>query len=286
MGYISDSTTDDPLAPKQYSILCYLLHLSESFRSPGTAINYLSGARTWVRGMGGDLRAFDTYALGLLKRGIQRASSHVAAPARPFTRPDLIAVLHFLSSAGTNSAVLAAAIAMGFFSLLRQSNLLLSPTRALARHALRVDDVTRTPEGIRIRVRHSKTSWRAVHPHTINIPAQPAHLPCAVRAWDRYAASARLSPSDPAFMIAPGLPLRASHLVAVARLALTRAGHPSPGDISMHSLRRGGAQDLALRGASLADVRDIGAWRSDAVFAYVPRIMFGRLQPPIPNSLG
>ena len=272
----------DPLRPSQYAILQYLLHLSDRMKAPGTALNYLSGARIWVRALGGSPAPFDAYPVTLMKRGLHRASSHHTRRAPALTPALLADVQDFLQSAGPNRHVLTAALLLGYATLLRQSNLLLSTNPALHVHALRARDVTRDPSGLLVHVRSTKTIWRAGDDFTIEIPARPDARRCPVAAWDRYASRRRMSPDEPAFVLAPGRPLRAPALLSVLRLALAHAGAPVPEAYTLHSLRRGGAQACVGAGASLDHVKALGSWSSDAVHAYVPRAALTTTTDPLP----
>ena len=263
----------DPLQPSTYIILSYALYLSDRFRSPGTVLNYLSGARTWVGALQGNAQSFDAYSVALIKRGIQRSSGHVPARALPVTPAHVSGLVSFLRSVGRNGLVLTAALLVGYRTLLRQSNLLLSPSAALARHAIRVRDVHRTTSGLQIDVRSTKTRWRRDDAFTIVVPHGEDVRCCAVAAWDGYVRELRPSPDDPAFILAPGRPLRAPALLAVLRLGLRHQGVASANAYTLHSLRRGGAQACAAAGASLDAIKDLGSWTSAAVFAYVPRAM-------------
>ena len=82
-GYLSfmKGHGSDPVNPSQYDVLSYMVHLDNSLTSPGAALNYVSGARTWVHAMGGDLAPFDSYTAG--------SSTHEPVQAPPLT-PDNI----------------------------------------------------------------------------------------------------------------------------------------------------------------------------------------------------
>ena len=263
----------DPLTPSTYLILSYILSLSDKYKSPGTILNYLSGARTWVTALRGDTRAFDAYPVDLMKRGVQRSSSHTPSRAPALSPHHLVSVFTFLQDVGPNGPVLQAALLIGYATLLRQSNLLLSPNSAVSHHALRARDVTRSASGLTLVIRSTKTRWRARDAATIAIvPSEDRS--CPVAAWDRYYKQRRPAPDDPAFMLGPGKPLRPAALMAVLRWALQRVGVQSPHAYTLHSLRRGGAQACAAAGATLDHVKTLGSWTSTAVHTYVPRSAF------------
>lgn len=260
-----------PLAPTQYDVLSYVLHLSETLATPGAALNYLSGARTLLRTFGAATTAFDTYPVALAKRGVQRASTHQAGRAPPLTPTDIKNIVSYLQSAGPNARVLTASLLIAYFTLMRQSNLLASSPYASGSHALRACDVTITPAGLNIQLASTKTRWRSGPPTNIAVPAIPGSPCCPVQAWLSYASQGNLHLQGPAFVTISGEPLRASALTAAIKLALRVAGHPSPDVFTLHSLRRGGAQACALAGSTLPEIKELGTWSSDSVYTYVPR---------------
>ena len=109
-----------PRTPRQYDVLAYLLHLKETLSSPGAALNYLSGAKTWVLLDGGDPAPFDSYATTLMKRGVRRTSSHVPRPAPPLTTSVVQRVIQYLRQSGPPALGLVASVLVGFASLLRR----------------------------------------------------------------------------------------------------------------------------------------------------------------------
>lgn len=234
-------------------------------------MNYISGARTWVQAMGMATTSFDTYLVGVLKRGIHRNSNHVPAQAPPLSPSDIRKVVRFFATAGDNGPVLTAAILLGYFTLLRQSNLLSSPSLASPGHTLRARDVSVTDTGLTIHVRSSKTLLKSAPPRNIAVPEIPGSHYCPLKAWMKYVSRTQPSLDGPAFITSDALPLRPRALLDTLRLALAAQGHPAPGAITLHSLRRGGAQACASSGSSLEDIKDLGHWTSGAVHSYVPR---------------
>ena len=77
------------LKPSQYEIMSYLLKLSDKLKSPASVLNYCSGARTFVKAISGSTAGFDSYAVGLPRKGVQRLSNHMPAVAPPLTPHDV-----------------------------------------------------------------------------------------------------------------------------------------------------------------------------------------------------
>ena len=261
----------DPVRPSQYHVLSYIMHLADTLSSPGAIFNYISGARSWVRMLEGDTAPFDSYQATLLKRGIQRSTTHEPAQAPPLTPDDIKTIIKYLRSAGPNGSVIVSAILLAYFTLLRQSNLFASASGDGAEHVLSVRDITVTSAGLNVRVHSTKTRWSSSQPTDIAVPAIMGSPYCPVRAWSDYVHQVRPNSLGYAFVTTAGMPVRAAAVKAVIQLALTEAGHPHPRAFTLHSLRRGGAQACAQQGARLADIQDLGTWNSHAVHSYVPR---------------
>ena len=261
----------DITAPTQYDILSYIMYLSDSLASPGAALNYLSGARTWVRMVNGATNGFDSYSVALMKRGIQRNSAHRVIQAPPLAPADIKNVVIFMRSAGPNGLVLTAAILIGYFTLIRQSNLLVPDNVNSDSHVVRTKDITATSTEIIIKLRSTKTRWKSGPPLHIAVPAIRGSPYCPATAWLKYIARLHPPRNGPAFIDVNGLPLKPRALLGTMRLALAVAGHPRAQAFTLHSLRRGGAQACAQMGASLSDIQELGTWKSHAVHTYVPR---------------
>lgn len=248
--------------------------LNDDLRSPSAVYNYISGARTWVLLVGGAVTAFDTYPVSVVKRGVARSSLHVPRQAPPLTTPMLNDVIRYFRSAGPRARVLTAALLVGFFTLLRQGNLLITGRRNDPGHTITAADVTDTGSQLDVYVRSTKTTRSPSDAFTIAVKPAPGSTCCPVRAWRDYQRHTRPPPEAPAFLLPDGEPLTAITLTAALRAALASARHPSPRSYTLHSVRRGGAQACAKAGAQLDDLRQLGNWRSSAVFAYVPRAAF------------
>ena len=60
----------------EYDVLSFILFLKTRLTSPG-AVQYVSGARIWLLAAVGSAPAFDTYKVGVLKRGLRRTMHHI-----------------------------------------------------------------------------------------------------------------------------------------------------------------------------------------------------------------
>ena len=264
----------------------YVAFLSEELKSPGGVMNYVSAARTWVRLMGGGTLAFDTYPVSLVKRGVTRGSRHVPRPAPPLSVKDIKKVINYLRAAGPNARVLIVAILLAFQSLLRQGNLLTNISNLDPRHTLLTRDVEACRDRIRLHIRSHKSSRGQRDSFTLALPKIPGSECCPLRAWLRYRRTTHTRSDQPALVLPSGLPLTAPTLTAALRLALSATGHPAPYSITLHSLRRGGAQACAQAGASVDQVKELGAWRSSTVHVYVHKREFGAASLALSSLFG
>ena len=120
-------------------------------------MNYVSGAKLYVELKSGDSSAFSSRPAGEMMKGIKAQSQHVPSQAPPLMPLDLKRVCLYLDMGGIEHHVCKTAILIGFFSFLRQSNLLsVSPTLP-SMHTLRRRDIWFAPEGLQVLVSSSKT---------------------------------------------------------------------------------------------------------------------------------
>ena len=183
------------------------------------------------------------------------ASGHVLAQSPPLLPMDVRNAICFYNSIGPNRHMLVVALLVGFFTLLRQSNLFYSHRADDPGHALRACDITITCDGLCVRVRSSKKSTKASKPTNTLLPVIPSSPYCPVLAWFNYVSRTRPFVDAPAFLTSDGSPLTARAFIDTLRLALSVAGHPLPSAITGHSLQRGAAQACALEGSPPSDIR-------------------------------
>ena len=268
----------NPFNPTQYQVLSYLIHLTDELIAPTLIMNYCSGARTFVRAFRGCAKAFNTYPVAPLKRGIRRSSTHV-----PAHYPDIPQSCHLLLQNSQRQR--ACHIHCSPDCLLHAHASEQSSRTTSLSHTLRVSDITVNAYGLNVHVRSSKTAWASAPPTNIAVPAIPGSDFCPVCAWT-YVSTTKPYLSGPAFVISDGFPLRPKALRNMLRLALSAVGHPVPGAITLHSLRRGEAQPCAKTGASLQAIKELGSWSSSAVFSNIPRHSIKRAGQTLSSLFG
>ena len=129
-----------------------------------------------------------------------------------------------------------------------------------------------TKKGLVITVESSKTEKRGNAHRVIIIPRLKNKVYCPVETWVAYKLQAQGgTPSDPAFMLSPGVPLTIRTATNILRLSLQTLKVPDVSKFTFHSFRRGSAQACESAGLSLETIKQLGHWSSDAVMSYLQR---------------
>ena len=262
----------NPLAPRTYDILQYAVYLFANFKSPASVKNALSGAKNWVQEQDGSYAAFLAPSVKRLCKGGERRAAHQICPAPPLTPASLQAVIRYLMSFGEATAMPVAALLIGYFSFVRQSNLV-SPSRGVwgGPHTLRRRDIRPCRAGLQICIRSSKTILSEMNAVELLVPAVPNSKLCPVMAWSKALSAVPAPGLAPAFMLSLSQPLDSKTLTRFLRLSLRMVDVPFPQHYTLRSLRRGAAQACQSLGVPLAAIKAQGTWVSSAVFSYVPR---------------
>ena len=137
--------------------------------------------------------------------------------------------------------------------------------------ALTVDDIRPLPDGsLGVLIQRSKTDQLGagllLPLELIDGPLCPVTL---LRRWlaVRFVLARRGAGVDSLFVTVTGTPLSRSAISSLVQRAAAASG--LEGRFSGHSLRIGGATAAARAGASMATVKSIGGWSSDAVRRYI-----------------
>lgn len=250
----------------------YARFLGNSFASVASVKNYLSGAKSWVSHHQGDPSAFASQEPADVVKYIGSSSNHMPMPAYPISTSDLGIICQFLDSRPHIPLAFKACILIGFASFLRASNIT-SPTLEAwgGAHTLRVCDISDTVDGLTLFIHSTKTTKNKLPLQLRILPAQSSTL-CPVQAWRNYKDSVNPWPFGPAFMINASTPVTPRPTVNFMRLALASAGHSCYHLVSMHSLRRGGAQLAYSAGADSEALMRHGTWKTKSgLDHYLPK---------------
>lgn len=259
----------EPEHPELYDILQYITILLTKCKSIQTVRNKLSGARTWVEEMGGDTSTFSSRAVSLILKGGAKASSHTPRRAPAITPELLKIIIDYLSKAGKPGRVPKAAFLIGYFTMLRQSNLLSPSTRSWGGpHTIRREDITRVVGGLRVIISSSKTIVLRQQATSLFVPSIHGSRYCPTQAWADACAVVSGQPDDPAFVTPTGVPLTPYYMTSIMRAALTSANIPNPAKYTLHGLRRGSAQACQELNVNIKHIMAQGTWKSEAVKTY------------------
>ena len=259
------------LKPTNFQVMAYAAYLYNKYHVPGTVYNYISGAKSWVKLKGGNIQAFDDYYMQLVKKGVSRVACHNTRQAIPLTISHIKKIIKVFNNIGKNAYVFTAVTLISYLSLLRQSNLAISGLEGSLSHVVKQKDIEVVHHNLHITVRSTKTSWQPCDQYVVIIPSNPGSRYCPVQAWKRYYEIAPKNPQLPAFWVKGGSPLTSKTWLGAVRLALRYVGVPSPNAYTLHSIRRGAAQECISRGLDEQLVREAGRWRSDAMYRYIPK---------------
>jgi hypothetical protein len=217
----------------------------------------LTAVRSGCAHLGVPLDAFDSPSLELLLRGIARSSPGTARPPRLPITVELLAKLLPQLSDSYFDRMIAAALCVGVYGLLRGGEFSFKGERY---PVLLRSDVTFSDDCLTLHLRESKTDFlrRGVN---IRIFANSSSTDPVSRMRALMLAASSKRPDAPAFQLADGSPLPYRVLLQSIKSLTARAGF-DPRSFGAHSLRIGGATSLASRGTPAHLIRCMGRWRS------------------------
>lgn len=277
----------DLLFPSAGEVCLFIQFLANSLTAPATWKNYKSGAKWWIETRGGDISAFSTLEARAVEKGAANLSTHMPNPAPPIFPPDLKVICDYLDTK-PETLPIKAAMLLAFFGFLRASNVL-SPTATpwSGPHTLARADVITHPAGLALVLRSTKTRGPNSPPAVLSIPVLPGSNMCPTKAWTDYTALVPGFLTEPAFKDIHGTPLTPALIVKEMRAALHEAGRHYAASVSMHSLRRGGAQSAQAGGAQTLDIADHGTWTSNSgLKAYLPTESSTRVSHALASLFG
>ena len=154
------------------TLSCYITHLTQHFRSPASVCNYLSGVRFIHKQLGLSPTSLHSFPVTSLLRG---ASITMRTPPLRLL-PILPQLLHQLctlsSSLGALGPSMWVCLTLGFFGMLRQSNLA-PPSRGQfdpSRHTCRADVIQAPPQAFTLSYAGQKLTSRRAQPQYYPFP--------------------------------------------------------------------------------------------------------------------
>lgn len=254
----------DYLFPSIEDIVMYTRFMANSYTSPSSTKNYMSGAKYWVTIHGGDNSAFSSLEVGEMVKAVTAESNHVPLQAPPLFPSDIRLICAFLDRNPTFDRAIKPCVLLSYTCMLRASNVV-SPNLAVwaGAHTLLARDVRYDNGALNVLVRSTKTTSTR-NPTLLKVQPADHSLVCPIRAWFAYVRQTNIQPLGPAFLTDSGRPLTAGPVVAAMRAALCQAGAPNYAKVSIHSLRRGAAQTAHAAGASRQEIMKHGIWSSSS----------------------
>lgn len=249
----------DYLNPTVINICMFSQLLANNHDSPTSVKNYLAGAKSWVYEHGGNISAFLTSELSTMSKSIAKHSDHVTHRATPLKWYEIEQICMFLDSASNCPLAVKPCILIGYSCMLRASNLLSNPGSVVGPHTLLARNIFEIRKGLIVVINTSKSTFT---PYSVTIHRLSDHKFCPVVAWNNYKSIVSPPSTGPAFLMPDRSPLNSKTVVALMKAALANSPSRDVNLITMHSLRRGAAQDAEASGIPLKTIMKRGAWRS------------------------
>ena len=266
-----------PLPADSQQVCRYIVYLSDTLKYV-SIVNYVSAVSLIHKLYGYDRSFMDSYLIKFTLSGLRRVLGD-PAPARPTLHiQELFAMYSHVQFHSPNERASWACIVLGFRSLLRKSNLVVSS--CTDQHVIRRRDVRFFPWGMLLTISSTKTIQYGQRVITIPITYAPGSPLCAVYWVQRHICDfPSPDPDSPLFLTSGHLgvkPLTYSSLLAYLKDLLRRVGRDSE-QVGLHSLRRTGAAYMHSVGLSLEDIRQVGDWKSLAALIYLAKPLQGRI---------
>jgi len=256
----------NPLSPSAEDIVLFATDLSHS-RCLSTIRVYLAAVRFHLLSHAASIAELHSPRLTAVLRGLERTQGPARLARREITMPDLEVVKAYLERSNYSNhdqAMLWSSITTAFYGLLRASEFLASDALTVEPdRTLTWSSITATPSVVFIQLKRTKTAQDG-HGGTVELRPTSNFL-CPVQAFCAHSDNVgdRAKGDNPVFTFQSGKHLTRDELTRMLRHALQTT------TVSSHSLRIGGATNMANCGASEAQVRRAGRWRSSACDRYV-----------------
>ena len=264
-----------PLPITEQIVCDYAVFLSCSLTSYNSVRNYLSSLRHFQLMNDFPVDWEDSYNLSLTLRGLKRILGDSSERKEPITPEMLASAFRAMDFNDNENVAYWALFVLGFFSLLRRSNLVplcIDYEQATNRmQFLRRGDVTFIQEGVLLSVKCSKTIQFRERLLYVVVPAIPGSVLCPVLALQKLLSIACMPSSVPLFSIpvANGFKvITASRFTAKIKDTVALLG-ANPSRFSPHSFRRGGATFAFSSGVPGEAIKLQCDWKSDAYLVYL-----------------
>lgn len=237
---------------------------------------YLSGLNNHLKELGCDPIDYKDFKVKACMTGIRRSLGDAPRQAPPLLPINLLVIFEGLCDTPGHTAMRAAML-LSFRALLRKAHVTESESALLRK------DFAFHGWGMLVKIRRSKTIQFKERTHLIPVSYVRERALCAVYWVRRHFDQLRAGDNKMAFRLPKGrgsVAMPYSYYLEALKILCTRAGM-QPALFTTHSLRRGGATFLRMCGASIAEIKERGDWRSDAVYEYLKASLSERLSTDI-----
>ena len=253
-------------------ICLYAQYLSHRVKSPDTIRNYVSGICTYINLKGGSTPNLGVPVFKITMRGLRNIMKHKVKRARPMTPEILAEIYTLLDHTDPFHITIWNALVLGFFLLLRKSNLVPNkPQEFSPQKQLTGDKIKLCENAALVKITWTKTiqdGHRELNIPLLKIPNSPL---CPVTALSNLAQLIGLQKGKPVlrYPTKKGWAILTYMQYNKALKTLIKYTGRNPSEYSTHSQRRGGASYAHEIGLSALEIQTLGDWRSEAYKAYI-----------------
>ena len=269
----------DYLNPTVTELLLFIQLLANSYKSPQTVANTLSGAKNYVLEAGGNTQAFTNRLIRNLLNGVKKGSTHKVTQAPALSITFIRKMYDTLVTLSPFGQVVGTILLFAFATFLRQSNVVFTPDAF--NHMLCKRHVTFSTNHMWVTVPTTKTlsTGQGV---VLPVKKNSQSKYCPVMAYIALQSISPGPPSAPLFTL-PGTttPVSAAECNLLLQAVAAALGHPLANRVSIHSMRRSASQLCAQHGVSEVDIQQHGTWASSAIYTYVPKVTFTKVPATI-----
>ena len=194
-------------------------------------------------------------------KGIENVESSGEVGKDPLFPQELKCISKVVDMKSYLEVLVFAAMLFLFRTLLRVSHVVGS------KHTTLRSDVKFNSQGFLLSVKSAKKLKSKEKNWYIPVVSSNDRAICAVTWLREVLSRSKKDLGIPLFATESGGSLTYSTFASKFKLLVKRAG--LKGDFASHSLRRGGATYMSMKGCSVSEVRDRGGWKSDCVYKYI-----------------
>ena len=283
------------LPPSLLTLLIYFESLAQRLHTYASVINHVNSLKFFFRAIQVPCPLLQDPAVTKFLKALPKTMRNPSVRRQPLTIFQLITILTMCDRHGPDQHTYRLAYVVGFFCMLRRSNLAPNWPHQFdpLRHPVRAD-LLLTPNGLQLTQRWAK-NLQEPSARKIFLPVLPGHVLDPVVLFEAMLIhSPTLSPTQPLFTLSDGTPLPASHLHDFLKDCVSEMGY-SPAAYGLHSLRIGAASLSRALGCSTDEIQRHGLWKSNSVQLYlrdnladklaIPRAFASSLLTPFPQTV-